>query len=79
MIRLCDPGEQSYYGSGRRESKDTTDLLKEYGIGYVGAGDNISEACRPYIIGRNGIRVGIYACAEHEFSIAGPETPGQSF
>ena len=45
-------------------------------IGYVGAGDNISEACRPYIIGRNGIRVGIYACAEHEFSIAGPETPG---
>jgi hypothetical protein len=48
----------------------TMDLLKNNESGYVGAGKNLSEAVKPYIIEKNGRRIGIYACAENEFSIA---------
>ena len=56
--------------------KTTTDLLKEYGIDFVGVGNNILEAHRPYVIQKDSIKVGIYACAEHEFSIATKNFPG---
>lgn len=56
--------------------RSTEVILKRYGIPYVGAGNNLVEASRPYIIEREGIRIGIYACAEHEFSIATDVNPG---
>lgn len=48
----------------------TQELLTKNDIPFVGVGNNVIEASKPYIINRDGIRVGIYACAEHEFSIA---------
>ena len=54
----------------------TINLLKEKEIAFIGAGANIDYARRPYIIEEGGIRLGIYACAEHEFSIAGSQMPG---
>lgn len=54
----------------------TLTVLKENNINYVGAGENIEEAQKPFIIERNGLKVGIYACAEHEFSIAGKDKMG---
>jgi hypothetical protein len=48
----------------------TMELLTEHKLDYVGAGKNLEEAVKPFIIEKNGIRVGIYACAENEFSIA---------
>jgi len=62
------------HGVGGLES--TIAVLKENGIDYVGAGKNLSEAWKPYIIEQDGIKVGIYACAEHEFSIADEAYPG---
>lgn len=56
--------------------KSTRDILSLNKIPFVGAGDNIYEARRPYIIEKNGFRVGIYVCAEHEFSIASIDTAG---
>lgn len=51
--------------------------LKNNGIAYLGAGDNLQEAKKPYIITtESGFRIGIYACAEHEFTIAEQNKPG---
>ena len=55
--------------------KSTIAVLNCAGIGYSGAGRN-SGACKPFIKEIDGKRVGIYCCAEHEFSIATESTPG---
>lgn len=56
--------------------ESTVKTLRKKKIPYVGVGKNIHEACKPYVIDKNGIKIGVYACAEHEFSIAGDNTPG---
>jgi len=56
--------------------KDTFSILNKYNINYCGAGQNIDEASKPFIIEINSIRIGVYACAEHEFSIATDNTYG---
>ena len=45
-------------------------ICKEYEIETVGAGINEREAKKPLIIERNGIKIGIFAFAEHEFNAA---------
>jgi poly-gamma-glutamate synthesis protein (capsule biosynthesis protein) len=54
----------------------TRELLNECDIPFVGVGNNLSDANRPYFFVKDGIRIGIYACAENEFSIATNESPG---
>jgi poly-gamma-glutamate synthesis protein (capsule biosynthesis protein) len=54
----------------------TIDQLTQHNIAYVGAGKNITEAAQPAIIESQGRRTGIYACAEHEFSIGGENHSG---
>ena len=51
---------------------DTIKLFSDNNINYVGVSDkNIEEAKQPVIISRNGCGyIGIYSCAENEFSIA---------
>lgn len=56
--------------------KSTIDILIQHGIQYVGVGDNLQKARKPIIITEKGIRVGIYACCEKEFSFATDTTPG---
>ena len=48
----------------------TLQILKENGIDYTGVGKNLFESHVPYIYEKNGVKVGIYTCAEHEFSLA---------
>lgn len=48
----------------------TMKLLEENHIDYAGVGRSLSEASRGFIKNINGINLGIYCCAEHEFSIA---------
>lgn len=48
----------------------TQSMCNERGIDVFGIGKNLQEAAKPYIIEKNGRKVGIYACAEHEFTIA---------
>lgn len=55
---------------------DTTQACQESGILTVGAGRNLHESCQPLFLERQGIRVGIVAAAEREFSAAGPGRPG---
>ena len=54
----------------------TVGALDAAGIRHFGAGANLVEASRPLVLEKDGVRVGIYACAEHEFSIAGESSPG---
>ncbi|MFA6866940.1 MAG: CapA family protein [Clostridia bacterium] len=50
--------------------KSTKDMLYKNNIPFVGIGKNLSDANKPYIIKNNKLKIGIYACAENEFSIA---------
>lgn len=61
---------------GAEGLKSTQSLLKRYNIPFVGAGKNLLEASKPYILEKNGVSIGVYACAEHEFSIATNYSPG---
>lgn len=54
----------------------TIALLQDNKIPFIGAGENIYDASEPYILRRNGITLGIYACAENEFTIATERSPG---
>lgn len=62
---ILDQGEKGF--------KSTKDILNKNDIPYIGAGDNLFEASKPYIFQKDGLIIGVYSCAEHEFSI-GSET-----
>lgn len=55
---------------GKQGLSSTMNLLKDNNIAFAGAGNNISEASKPYIFEKEGIKIGIYCCSEHEFTIA---------
>jgi poly-gamma-glutamate synthesis protein (capsule biosynthesis protein) len=50
--------------------KNTIEVCARAGIATVGAGENLAEARKILIIQRGGLRIGILAIAEREFSIA---------
>ena len=56
--------------------KSTITVLNNAGICFVGAGGNLQEASKPYILKKDGMNIGVYACVEHEFSIANDHMPG---
>ncbi len=61
---------------GEEALKDTTNVLDSNNIKWIGAGANLEEAKRPFIFEKDGIKVGIYNCCEHEFTIAGEDSWG---
>lgn len=65
---IMDQGEQGL--------ASTIEALARNGIAHFGAGENLKKASLPYVIERNGITIGVYACVEHEFSIAGDSLSG---
>lgn len=54
----------------------TCQLLDKAGIAYLGVGNTPEEAAKPYILSSGDCRIGVYACAEHEFSIVTEDSPG---
>lgn len=54
----------------------TVDVLDKNNIRYLGAGKNVFKAQSPFIAYVKGKKIGFYACTEHEFSIAGENSPG---
>lgn len=65
---IMDHGEQGL--------RSTISILKENKINYVGSGMNLMQASEPQILTCFGKKIGVYACAEKEFSIAGETKPG---
>lgn len=54
----------------------TVAALDRAGLRHFGAGRGLVEASEPLVFEKDGLRIGVYACTEHEFSIAGESTPG---
>ena len=54
----------------------TTKALDEVGIDYLGVGNSPIESAKPYMFEYAGRKIGVYACAEHEFSIVSDIHPG---
>lgn len=65
---ILDQGEQGL--------DSTLELLEKAGIRYAGAGKNLKEAAKPFIQEIDNIKIGIYCCTEHEFTIASGNYPG---
>ena len=65
---ILDHGEQGFHS--------TVKILEDNKITFVGGGENIAEASKPIILEKDGIKIGIYACAETEFSIAAKTSCG---
>lgn len=65
---ILDQGEQGLYS--------TIDILNKNGIAFAGVGRNLKEAAKPFLFEKDGIKIGVYCCAEHEFSIAGENSAG---
>ena len=63
---------------GKIGLEDTIDILKRHGIAYTGAGENLKSAQRACYFELKGIVFGVYACAEHEFTIATDSYPGSN-
>jgi poly-gamma-glutamate synthesis protein (capsule biosynthesis protein) len=59
---ILDQDEQGLY--------QTIELLEKHEIHHVGVGKNLENAAKPLILNKDGIKFGIYACTENEFSIA---------
>jgi len=53
---------------GRVGFDSTVKTLDEAGIARVGAGYTKEEASKPYIFEKEGKKIGVYACCEHEYS-----------
>lgn len=56
--------------------KSTISQLNKYEIDYLGAGESLSHASRPYFVELDGVKVSIYACVEHEFSVVSEKVGG---
>lgn len=56
--------------------KSTMDAIQTAEIEFIGAGENLVSAQKPFLREIHGIRVGIYNCAEHEFTIANDNNGG---
>lgn len=55
---------------GQEGIESTIRVLNQGKIAYTGVGNTLEEAIEPYIFNCEGKTIGVYACAEHEFSIA---------
>lgn len=55
---------------------NTLKVLEQANIAYTGVGQTLEEAIKPYVFRFGDKTIGVYACAEHEFSIASEHTAG---
>lgn len=61
---------------GSKGLASTLDVCQTVGIETVGAGEDMAAANKVLIGTKGGLRIGVIAMAEHEFSIAGDSRPG---
>lgn len=61
---------------GNAGLESTISLLEKENISFLGAGECLKAAAMPFVFSSNKKMIGVYACAEHEFSIAEENKPG---
>ena len=72
-VSLCNNHILDYGEEGLRS---TIRALKAEGVETFGAGDDLSGADKPFILMKNGTRIGVYAVCENDFSVATERTGG---
>lgn len=77
-VNLLTMANNHILDQGFNGLNSTMELCKKNNISIVGAGENIENACKPFIFMNKGKKVGVYACTEHEYSIATEKTPGSN-
>lgn len=75
-INLLTLANNHILDQGKKGLDSSIETLKNAGISYVGVGDSIKDASKPKIFNCNGKKIGIYACVEHEFTIATDKDSG---
>lgn len=73
MVTLANNHIMDY---GKEGLDETITCLKKGDIKYVGVGDNLEDAAKTFYFEKDGKRLAIINCCEHEFSIADPNAPG---
>ena len=73
-INLFTLANNHIMDQGVQGLQSTLQILDNYGISHVGAGMDLYKAQEGFYTTVNEKQFGIYACAEHEFSIAGRKT-----
>lgn len=76
QVNLFSLANNHILDQGQEGIKSTRETLESLNIPYVGIGDNLNNAGEPFIFEIDGIKYGVYSCAEHEFSIATETTAG---
>ena len=61
---------------GEKGLESTLKILKELNISFAGVGSSIEDASKSFIFEMKNNKIGIYCCAEHEFSIVSKENAG---
>jgi poly-gamma-glutamate synthesis protein (capsule biosynthesis protein) len=61
---------------GTEGINNTFDVLNKNRISYLGAGENLSDATKPYLFEKKGVKVALVNFCENEWSIAESNSPG---
>ena len=56
--------------------ESTFKALRRQDIPFFGAGGNLEDAAKPFVLEKDGMRIGLVAVCEQEFSVAGESSPG---
>ena len=68
-VNLLTLANNHILDQGQEGLISTRRVLDDNGIAYLGVGNTPEEAAKPYLFMIRDKKIGIYACAEHEFSI----------
>ncbi len=75
-VDLVTLANNHIFDYGWKGLSDTFDSLQKNKISYVGAGNTLKEASRPFTFEKEGMKIAILNFAENEWSIAEDEMPG---
>ncbi len=64
------------FDQGAEGLASTLNALDGAGLAHFGAGENLAQADRPLYFEKDGVRIGVYALCEREFSWADGNAPG---
>ena len=75
-VDLLTLANNHIYDQGLGGLESTIKTLDENDIDYTGVGSDCETSARPFVFDFAKKKIGVYACTEHEFSVATKDSPG---
>ncbi len=75
-VDICSLANNHVFDYGTPGLEDTVAALKNADLQFVGIGENETDARKPFYFDYKGLRVGLIAVNEHEYSYATPKKQG---